>query len=146
MEKRFHVTADVVYKKAEGAELRLDIGVDEAAAPAGEGDRRPIIMMIPGGAWLSGNRAIPGTRILMQRFAQRGFLVSSVSYRVSSSAIFPAQLQDVWDAVRWLRDNAYRLGANGDSVGAMGHSAGGHLAALLGLTWIDRSWAGTVRR
>ena len=125
MSNGFRVVENAVYKTVGDVNLALDYAVDDNAPPAGSGGVRPIIVMIHGGAWLGGGRAGPGTRIVMQRFAQKGLLVSSISYRLSSAAIFPAQLQDVWDSVKWLRENAPNLGADGGAVGAMGHSAWG---------------------
>ena len=63
-----------------------------------------------------------------------GFAVAAVNYRLSGEVRFPAQLHDVKAAVRWLRANADDLALDGDRIVACGESAGGHLAALLGLT------------
>jgi acetyl esterase/lipase len=62
----------------------------------------------------------------------RGYAVASVGYRLSGDAPFPAQIEDVRAAVRWLRANAARYNLDPDRVGTWGSSAGGHLVALLG--------------
>ena len=67
-----------------------------------------------------------------ERVAQAGIAVASVDYRLSGEATFPAQLHDAKAAVRWLRANAAELAIDPDRIGVWGHSAGGHLAALLG--------------
>ena len=58
-------------------------------------------------------------------------MTASISYRLSEEAPFPAQIQDCKAAVRFLRANADQYGIDADRIGAIGHSAGGHLAALL---------------
>jgi len=67
-------------------------------------------------------------------FVARGFAVAAVNYRLSQHAIFPAQIEDVKAAVRWLRVNAPKYGYDADRIASYGTSAGGHLAALLGTT------------
>jgi acetyl esterase/lipase len=57
-----------------------------------------------------------------------------IDYRLSSEALFPAQLADCKAAVRWLRANAARYGLDADHIGAWGASSGAHLASLLGVT------------
>jgi len=58
--------------------------------------------------------------------------VASIEYRLSGEAPFPAQIEDCKAAVRWLRANAAKYNLDADRIGAWGHSAGGHLSALLG--------------
>ncbi len=59
--------------------------------------------------------------------------MAAVEYRLSGEALFPACLHDVKAAVRWLRRFGSELGLRPDAIGVWGESAGGHLAALLGL-------------
>ena len=66
--------------------------------------------------------------------ATRGFAVASIDYRLSSEAPFPSQLEDCKAAVRFLRANASTYHADPDRIAAIGESAGGNLAALLGTT------------
>jgi acetyl esterase/lipase len=66
-----------------------------------------------------------------------------ISYRLSGQATWPAALHDSKEAVRWLRGNARVLGIDPDHVAAVGSSAGGHLAALLGVTGGDLQFEGT---
>ena len=58
--------------------------------------------------------------------------MASIEYRLSGEAPFPAQIEDCKAAVRWLRANAAKYNLDADRIGAWGHSAGGHLSALLG--------------
>jgi acetyl esterase/lipase len=95
------------------------------------GSAAPVILWIHGGAWRVGDKAwVPGLRNLLEA----GFAVASVNYRLTPDAAYPAQIEDCRAAVRYLRQNASRLGIAPERIGAWGESAGGHLAALLGTT------------
>lgn len=120
-------TWDIVYANAGDAELRLDLVQPAAArAPA------PAVFVIHGGAWREG--AKEENRRLLVDFARHGYVAISPQYRLCPKDRFPAQIVDVKAAVRWLRSNASSLKVDPARVGAMGFSAGGHLALLLGLT------------
>ena len=89
----------------------------------------PLIVWVHGGAWLGGSKeSCPAVG-----FVRRGYAVASVNYRLSHHAIFPAQIQDCQAAVRWLRTHAGEYGIDPNRFGVWGPSAGGHLAALLGV-------------
>ncbi len=92
----------------------------------------PLIVWIPGGAWLGGDKG--GCLPLSLGFCQKGFAVAGLSYRSSSKAPFPAQLNDLKVAVRWIRVHAEDFNIDANRIGAAGTSAGGHLACLLGVT------------
>jgi acetyl esterase/lipase len=68
---------------------------------------------------------------------RHGFAVASVGYRLAPEFTWPAQIQDCQAAVRFLRANAERFGLDGNRIGAWGMSAGGHLAAMLGVLGDD---------
>ncbi len=118
---------DVVYSKAGSVELKLDL-----ATPS-EGDGPfPAVVIIHGGAWRAGNKA--DLRPIFPQFTKRGFVVISPQYRFCPKDTFPAQVHDVKAAVRWLKANAKKYKVDPDRIGAIGFSAGGHLALMLGLT------------
>ncbi|MFC7618997.1 alpha/beta hydrolase fold domain-containing protein [Microlunatus sp. GCM10028923] len=94
----------------------------------------PAVVYLHHGGWRQGDRSYGGYPWNGPILAAHGFVVASVSYRFTSVAPFPAQLHDVKAAVRWLRANADHYGIDHDRIGALGDSAGGHLAALLGTT------------
>jgi acetyl esterase/lipase len=91
---------DLAYVDGGHERQKLDLYVPEnsAAAPL------PVIIWVHGGAWQSGSKA--GPLPLRLGFAGRGFAIASIGYRLSDAAIFPAQIQDVKAAVRWLRAHA----------------------------------------
>jgi acetyl esterase/lipase len=108
--------------------LQLDLMV-----PASSGGPVPVVIFIHGGGWRSGSRLpIPSPRVT--GLCSRGYAVASVDYRLTTVALWPAQIQDVKGAVRWLRANAATYNLDPDRFGAWGESAGGHLAAMLGVT------------
>jgi acetyl esterase/lipase len=118
---------DVVYAKPGGTELKLDL------ARPGEGDGPfPVVFVIHGGAWRGGDKV--SNRAALQEFARRGYVAVSPQYRFCPKHTFPAQVHDVKAAVRWVKGHAKEYKADPDHVGAMGFSAGGHLAMMLGLT------------
>jgi acetyl esterase/lipase len=88
----------------------------------------PVIVFIHGGGWYEGDKKVcPGKLV-----AQQGYIMACISYRFSSEALFPAQIHDVKNAVRWLRKNAEKYQINPNKVAVWGYSAGGHLSILLG--------------
>jgi acetyl esterase/lipase len=105
-------------------ELRLELLVPEGtAAPV------PVVVWIHGGGWKSGSRLPIPARV--SNLCSRGYAVASVDYRLISSALWPAQIQDVRGAVRWLRAHATEYGLDPNRFASWGDSAGGHLAAML---------------
>lgn len=91
----------------------------------------PLLIWIHGGGWIGGEKRIANE---FERFSYRGYAILSIDYRFSHEAVFPAQLEDCKMAVRWARANAKKYGYNADTIIVGGNSAGGHLAALLGIT------------
>lgn len=120
------VDEGVVYARRGDLELALDI-----ARPDGEGTLRPTILCIHGGGWRGGSRdAYKG---LIRELAEQGYVAATASYRLTTVAPWPAQLEDVEDALRFLHQNAKKYGIDVERIGAIGHSAGGHLSLVLGL-------------
>jgi acetyl esterase/lipase len=97
--------------------------------PDGAASPPPLVIWIHGGGWRTGSRTPMPTRVT--DLCARGFAVASIDYRFSTVALWPAQIQDVKGAVRWLRAHASTYGYDPDRFGAWGESAGGHLATIL---------------
>jgi len=109
-----------------GHELqRLDLYLPEADKSA-----RPLVIWVHGGGWNSGSKDGCTARWLVEY----GYAVASINYRLSTHAIYPAQIEDCKSAIRFLRAHASEYGIKPDRIGAWGASAGGHLVALLGTT------------
>jgi acetyl esterase/lipase len=124
------VLRDLRYATAGGVDLHLDLYLP-ATRPA------PLCVYAHGGGWMRGARTDRAAERLVP-VARAGVAVASVDYRLSGQAVFPAPLDDVRAAVRWLRAAAAGHGLDGARIGAWGASAGGHLAALLALTGDER--------
>lgn len=106
--------------------------------PPGPRVQHPLIVYIHGGGWAFGqprqSGAFSNWPDVLALIASRGYVVASVEYRLSSEAPYPAAIQDVKAAIRWLRANAKQYGIDPRYVGIWGGSAGGHLAALDAVT------------
>ena len=98
----------------------------------------PLVVWIHGGAFQLGDRReLPPTFApdsVFRLLNEAGIACATVDYRHALEAPFPAQLHDIKAAVRYLREHADVLGIDPERIGAWGESAGGHLAALLGVT------------
>jgi acetyl esterase/lipase len=116
---------DLVYVASGHERQKLDLFVPQNAAQP-----LPVIIWVHGGGWANGDKS--GVPPLRQGYAERGYAIASVNYRLSQHAIFPAQIEDCKAAIRWLRAHAKQYHLNAESFGVWGSSAGGHLAALLG--------------
>jgi len=92
----------------------------------------PGLIFIHGGGWTSGHRK--DYKYYTIRYAKRGFVVATISYRFSQDAPFPAAVQDAKCAVRWMRANAGKYNIDPDHIAAIGGSAGGYLSMMLGYT------------
>ncbi len=120
---------DLVYGQADGHDLKLDLYrpvLPATVAPS----PCPVVVFLHGGGWRVGSKKEASQ--IVDAVTGAGYALASVDYRLSGEAIFPAQLQDCKTAVRWLRANAGKYGLDPKRIGALGFSAGGHLAALLG--------------
>ncbi|MRW93330.1 alpha/beta fold hydrolase [Duganella sp. FT80W] len=120
--------ADQVYAQYGARCLKLD-----AYLPAGE--RLPVVVFVHGGGWKAGFRSefVP----MALRLTQRGYAAVTVSYRLSGEAPYPAAVQDVQQAVRWVRAHARQLHIDPQRIVLAGGSAGGQIAALAGVTGKD---------
>ena len=93
----------------------------------------PVLMQIHGGAWVIGDKAHQALP-LMNMLASKGWICVAANYRLSPSVGFPTHLLDCKAALCWIREHGREYGMNPDFVAVTGGSAGGHLAALMGLT------------
>jgi acetyl esterase/lipase len=96
----------------------------------------PVLVFVPGGAWVHGSRILQGYA-LMSHLAAQGWVCLSVEYRVAPHHPWPQHIHDIKAAIAWARANVDRFGGDRNFVAVAGCSAGGHLAALAGLTIDD---------
>jgi acetyl esterase len=117
------VTRNVEYSEAGGAPLLLD-----AYVPSGP-ELHPAMLVLHGGSWSSGDK--DDMAPVGELVANDGFAAFVVDYRLVPAGTYPAAVDDVRTAVRWIRKNAARYGVDPSRIGAFGVSAGGHLATML---------------
>jgi len=117
---------DLAYVESGHARQKLDLYLP-ATPPKGP---LPVIIWVHGGGWQNGTKA--NALPLRLGFVAKGYAIASIGYRLTDAATFPAQIQDVKAAVRWLRAQASKYGLDPERFVAWGSSAGGHLVALLG--------------
>jgi len=128
-EKLGTMERDVNYGIADDTALKMDIYYPlSATGPV------PAVLHVHGGGWTKGDKALTAGALQVPELLKRGYLVASINYRLAPQHKFPAQIQDVKCAVRYLRVYAADYGIDPDRIGAFGGSAGGHLVSLLGVT------------
>jgi acetyl esterase/lipase len=121
---------NVVYGKGGGEDLTLNLArPKDAAGPL------PCVLVIHGGGWAAGKKEAHDN--LTWELAKRGYVSATVGYRLAPKSLYPAQIEDVKCAVRFLRANAQTYGVDPNRVGATGFSAGGHLSLMLGVMGKD---------
>jgi acetyl esterase/lipase len=120
------VIRDVQYAAPGGVALFADLYL-----PRGHGSSLPVIVWVHGGGWRFGDRKLGPD--LSRFFAGSGFAMAAIDYRLTDQALFPAQVEDLKTAIRWLRSIAPAHGLDGGRIGLLGSSAGGHLSALAAL-------------
>jgi acetyl esterase/lipase len=119
------ITRDIAYTSSGDPAQRLDLH-----QPADRQSNAPLIIWVHGGAWRSGSKSdVPIAGLL-----KHGFVIASVDYRLTPQAPFPAQVHDIKAAMRFLRSRAVEYGVDAQRFFIAGSSAGGHLAALVGVS------------
>ena len=129
------VIRNVVYREVDGVRLRLDVYRPKRRSTDPSG-LLPSILFVHGGAWVLGTKR--QSPFLMFDLAAAGYVVFSVDYRLAPRFPLPAAIHDCKAAVVWVREHAAQYGGTPEAV-AMGNSAGGHLAAMLACSAVDRS-------
>jgi len=119
------VQPDLVYGTGGGRELKLAL----ISPRQGKGPF-PAVVFVHGGGWRAGSpyHFSRQARIL----AENGYIGACIEYRLSAESTFPAAIEDVKCAVRWLRAHAAQYRVNGKKIAVSGGSAGGHLSLLAG--------------
>lgn len=118
------IVRDLEFARIGATRLALDLYL-----PA-DVERPQLVVWVHGGAWRSGSRA----SMPLGRLVDQGYAVASVDYRLTPVAPFPAQAYDIKGAIRFLRAEQTRLGVDAERIAIAGDSAGGHLAALVGVS------------
>ena len=118
------VHQDVPYATVDGSALKLDLYLPTGLV------KPKLIVWVHGGAWRSGSKS----DVPIRGLRDAGFAIASVDYRLSPVAPFPAQVHDIKAAIRFLRAKEKDYGYDAKQIAIAGSSAGGHLAALVGVS------------
>lgn len=134
-EEAVQIEKNIPYLGNDRAEL-ADLYLPPSTEP---GELRPGIVIIHGGGWTGGQRDARREINIGTTLAQHGYVCLSIDYMLQSREpgarkIWPQNLHDCKTAVRWLRANAEKYQIDAEHIGVIGGSAGGHLAAMVGLT------------
>ncbi|MEX0781095.1 MAG: alpha/beta hydrolase [Dehalococcoidia bacterium] len=135
LEDRVRVEEGVVFGTGGGRELRCDIFEPPDAVRKGIG-----VLLAHGGGWSQGDRSqLKGYGILLGR---RGYTCVASEYRLTGESLWPAQIEDVKAALRWMGANAGRLRIDPEKIVIEGNSAGGHLSLVAAGTPSIREFEG----
>ncbi len=118
------VIRDVEYARGDESGLKLDLYLSPKQ------QRSPMIVWVHGGAWRSGTKK----EMPLGKLIEDGYTVASIDYRLSTQAKFPAQIYDIKSAIRFLRGHGNQWHLATEKIVIAGDSAGGHLAALVGVS------------
>lgn len=116
---------DIEYGQADGVTLKLDAHVPEGPGPF------PTAILVHGGGWEGGDKQTYITYIF-EPLTQAGFTWFSIDYRLAPRHPFPAAIDDVRRAIRYVKENAARFKVDLERVALIGESAGGHLVSYIG--------------
>jgi acetyl esterase/lipase len=119
------IRSNLEFVQHDGASLTGDLYLPKGL------DKAPVIVAVHGGGWQAGSRA--GYKYWGPFLARNGYAVFSVDYRLGKAGTYPGSVYDVKAAIQFVRAKAADLRLDPERIGLMGDSAGGHLAALVGL-------------
>lgn len=130
----------IIYKQPGGINGKtLDLNFYHSIV---EGKRTPCIIVIHGGGWDSGDNEQLAT--LNYYLAAQGYSVASIEYRLAPGNIFPAPVEDVQDAIKYLKEHSERLQIDTSNLVLLGRSAGGQIALVTAYTTNDPDIKGVV--
>ena len=125
---------NVVYKNKDGMDLTLQILVPRLIQ-TDTNAIYPLIVYIQGSAWKKQN--VYRNLVTLGDFARRGYVLAIVEYRPSDTAVFPAQIEDTRDAIKFMLDNADKYNADTNNLFVWGDSSGGHTSLFTAIPLSD---------
>lgn len=118
-----------VYKNTGIRNLNLDAFINKQAST------KPAVILIHGGGWKSGSKEMQNP--MAQKIADRGYNTFTVEYRLSDEAPYPAGINDIRDAVKFIKKNAKKFKVDPSKIVLLGCSSGGQMASLIGSQYPD---------
>ena len=132
---KIHYIPDVVYAQVETFEKPVQLLQMDLLVPS-INKKMPAVIFVTGGGFISANRArMPQLRMFL---AENNFVVGSINYRTAPNSKFPAPVEDVKSAIRFIKANAARFNVDAEKVFVIGDSAGGYLTAFAAVTNGDK--------
>jgi acetyl esterase/lipase len=125
-DKRVIVENEIVYKEINSRRLHLDAFYKKSK------QQHPAVVLVHGGGWKSGDKSQMGS--IASAMAAKGYSCFAIEYRLSPEAIYPAAVQDIKEAIQFIRKNAKQYNVDASRVAILGCSSGGQLATLIGTT------------
>ena len=116
------IYTDIEYSVTDGKPVHVD-----ACVPT-DSDNNPIVILVHGGGWVGGQKE--DMHFLFEPLVKAGFTCFSVQYRLAPDSRWPACIDDVRTAVKWVKSNASSYKGDANRIALVGYSAGGHLACL----------------
>jgi acetyl esterase/lipase len=121
---KYHIEKNVIFKTIEQENLTVDI-----YSPTEKG-LKPAVIVVHGGGW----RARSGDMSkVCENLARAGFIAFNITYRLAPKYLFPKPVDDVKDAVNWVKTNASKYQVDSTRLSGWGYSAGAHLILMAGL-------------
>jgi len=120
------IDKDVEYANINGVSLKADIYY-----PLDKSKKYPGIAMVHGGGWISGSK--DNEKYMAQELASKGYVAMAVGYRLADVAKYPAAIDDVENAIKFLKKNRKKYALNPKKMAVLGESAGAQIATLVGV-------------
>ncbi|MCW3170395.1 alpha/beta hydrolase [Chryseobacterium sp. 09-1422] len=120
------IDKDVEYANINGLSLKADIYY-----PLDKSKKHPAIAMVHGGGWISGSKE--NEKYMAQELAAKGYVAIAVGYRLSEVAKYPAAIDDVNNAIEYLKKNKKKYAVDTKKIAILGESAGAQIATLVGV-------------
>ncbi len=115
---------DIVYYSVESRKLHLDAFIYKSEKVL------PAVILIHGGGWKSGDKSM--LHPLAQQIALSGYQCFTVEYRLSDEAVYPAAIEDVLQAIKYVKNNAEKFNVDKTKIAILGCSSGAQMASLIG--------------
>jgi acetyl esterase len=120
------IDKDVEYADINGISLKADVYY-----PLDKTKTYPGIALVHGGGWISGSR--DNEKYMAQELASRGYVAIAVGYRLADTAKYPAGVEDIEQALKWVKKNRKKYSLNQHKMAVLGESAGAQIATLVGV-------------
>src|SRR5688572_718057 len=125
---------NIPYISEESREFHSDKHLHDVFYPEITNQKKSVLVFIHGGSWYNGNKNIYSK--LGINFSEKNVICCVINYRLAPAVNFEKMAEDCAAAVKWITENIAVYNGDPDKIYVCGHSAGGHLAALIALNEI----------